>query len=72
MKGLTKKRRIQIIVLAFVAMAIATGLVGYAMKAGINFFRSPTPVAEEPRPPPPPPWRAGTMKWPISASRHGK
>lgn len=48
MKGLKKKRRIQIIVLAFVAMAIATGLVGYAMKDGINFFRSPTQVAEEP------------------------
>lgn len=48
MKGLKKKRRIQIIVLAFVALAIATGLVGYAMRDGINFFRSPTQVAEEP------------------------
>ncbi|KGM48253.1 cytochrome c maturation protein CcmE [Pseudooceanicola atlanticus] len=48
MKGLKKKRRIQIIVLAFVALAIATGLVGYAMQDGINFFRSPTQVAEEP------------------------
>jgi cytochrome c-type biogenesis protein CcmE len=48
MKGLKKQRRIQIIVLAFVALAVATGLVGYAMKDGINFFRSPTQVAEEP------------------------
>lgn len=48
MKGLKKKRRIQIIVLAFVAMAVATGLVGYAMRDGINFFRSPTQVAEAP------------------------
>ncbi|WP_375173295.1 cytochrome c maturation protein CcmE [Pseudooceanicola sp.] len=48
MKGLKKKRRIQIIVLAFVALAIATGLVGYAMRDGINFFRSPTQVAEAP------------------------
>lgn len=48
MKGLKKKRRIQIIVLAFVALAVATGLVGYAMKDGINFFRSPTQVAEAP------------------------
>jgi len=48
MKGLKKQRRIQIIVLAFVALAIATGLVGYAMRDGINFFRSPTQVAEAP------------------------
>ncbi|SEI90326.1 cytochrome c maturation protein CcmE [Pseudooceanicola nitratireducens] len=51
MKGLKKQRRIQIIVLAFVALAVATGLVGYAMKDGINFFRSPTQVAEAPPPP---------------------
>lgn len=48
MKGLKKQRRIQIIVLAFVALAVATGLVGYAMRDGINFFRSPTQVAEAP------------------------
>jgi len=48
MKGLKKQRRIQIIVLAFVALTIATGLVGYAMRDGINFFRSPTQVAEAP------------------------
>ena len=51
MKGLKKQRRIQIIILAFVALAVATGLVGYAMKDGINFFRSPTQVAEAPPPP---------------------
>ena len=48
MKGLKKKRRIQIILLAVAALAIATGLVGYAMKDGFNFFRSPTQVAEDP------------------------
>ncbi|MGI3167886.1 cytochrome c maturation protein CcmE [Pseudooceanicola sp. C21-150M6] len=48
MRGLKKKRRIQIIVLAFVALAVATGLIGYAMQDGINFFRSPTQVAEAP------------------------
>lgn len=48
MKGLKKQRRIQVIVLAFVALAGATGLIGYAMKDGINFFRSPTQVVEEP------------------------
>jgi cytochrome c-type biogenesis protein CcmE len=48
MKGLKKQRRIQVIVLAFVALAGATGLIGYAMKDGINFFRSPTQVVESP------------------------
>lgn len=48
MKGLKKQRRIQIITVAVVALVLATGLVGYAMRDGINFFRSPTQVAEEP------------------------
>ena len=48
MKSLKKKRRIQVIIAAFVALALATGLIGYAMRDGINFFRSPTQVMEEP------------------------
>ncbi len=48
MKGLKKKRRIQVIVVAFVALALSSGLIGYAMRDGINFFRSPTQVTEEP------------------------
>lgn len=48
LKGLKKQRRIQVIVLAFVALAVATGLIGYAMRDGINFFRSPTEVVETP------------------------
>jgi cytochrome c-type biogenesis protein CcmE len=48
LKGLKKQRRIQIIALAAVALVAATGLVGYAMRDGINFFRSPTQVVEEP------------------------
>ncbi len=48
MKGLKKKRRIQIIALAAVALVISTGLIGYAMRDGINFFRSPSQVAEAP------------------------
>ncbi len=48
MKGLKKKRRVQIIVLAFAALALSTGLIGYAMRDGINFFRTPTQVAETP------------------------
>ena len=48
MKGLKKQRRVQIIALAFVALAVSTGLIGYAMRDGINFFRSPTQVVEDP------------------------
>lgn len=48
MKTLKKKRRIQVIIVAFVALALATGLIGYAMRDGINYFRSPTEVLAEP------------------------
>ncbi|MBU2982449.1 cytochrome c maturation protein CcmE [Lentibacter algarum] len=48
MHGLKKKRRIQVLVLAVVALALSTGLIGYAMKDGINYFRSPSQVAEAP------------------------
>ena len=48
LKNLKKTRRIQIIALAFVALALATGLIGYAMRDGINYFRSPTQVTTEP------------------------
>ena len=51
MKGLKKKRRIQIISLAFVALALSTGLIGYAMRDGINFFRTPSQVTQSPPPP---------------------
>ena len=48
MRNLKKTRRIQIILLAVVSLAIATALIGYAMRDGINFFRSPTQVVESP------------------------
>lgn len=48
LKGLKKKRRVQLIVLAFVLLAVSSALVGYAMRDGINFFRSPTQVTEQP------------------------
>lgn len=50
MKGLKKRRRIQIIMISLVSLALATGLIGYALKDGINFFRSPTQVVENPPP----------------------
>ena len=46
MKNLKKNRRIQIISIAFVALAVATTLIGFAMRDGINFFKSPTEVVE--------------------------
>ena len=48
MKTLKKRRRIQVILLAFVALGLATGLIGYAMRDGINYFRSPSQVVAEP------------------------
>ncbi|QFU08219.1 Cytochrome c-type biogenesis protein CcmE [Rhodobacteraceae bacterium THAF1] len=51
MKGLKKKRRIQVIAVAAVALTLSTALIGYAMRDGINFFRSPSQVvAEAPMP----------------------
>ncbi|MHA6347042.1 cytochrome c maturation protein CcmE [Roseivivax sp. CAU 1761] len=49
--SLKKKRRIQVVTLAAVALIGATGLIGYAMRDGINFFRSPSQVVEAPPPP---------------------
>ena len=51
MKNLKKKRRVQVILLAFVALTVSTALIGYAFKDGINFFRSPSQIAETPPPP---------------------
>lgn len=48
MRGLKKKRRIQVIVVAAVALLLSTALIGYAMRDGINFFRSPSQVAAAP------------------------
>lgn len=48
MKSLRKTRRIQIIVIAFVALGLSTALIGFAMRDGINYFRSPTEVVTEP------------------------
>lgn len=46
MKSLKKQRRIQVLAAASVALAAATGLIGYAMSDGINLYRSPSQVSE--------------------------
>jgi cytochrome c-type biogenesis protein CcmE len=48
MKSLKKKRRIQIILVAFVTLGLSTAIIGYALRDGINYFRSPTEVVSEP------------------------
>ncbi|MEO5620601.1 MAG: cytochrome c maturation protein CcmE [Cypionkella sp.] len=48
LKGLKKQRRIQLVLFAFVLLAGSTALIGYAMRDGINFFRSPSQVVSDP------------------------
>ncbi|MHA7876693.1 cytochrome c maturation protein CcmE [Roseivivax sp.] len=48
MTSLKKTRRIQILALTTTALVVATVLIGYAMRDGINFFRSPSQVTEAP------------------------
>lgn len=48
MKTLKKRRRVQIILVTAVALVVATGLIGYALQDGINFFRAPSEVMAEP------------------------
>ena len=48
LKSLKKKRRVQVIALAAVTLIVSTALIGYAMRDGINLFRSPTQVTEAP------------------------
>ena len=47
MKSLKKQRRIQVIVITIIALALSTVLIGYAMRDGINFFRSPSDVLQQ-------------------------
>ena len=48
LKSLKKQRRIQVIALATIALILSTALIGYGMRDGINFFRSPSQVIAEP------------------------
>ena len=48
MKTLKKKRRVQVVAIAAIALIAATALIGYGMRDGINFFRSPSQVVAAP------------------------
>ncbi|MEM1273949.1 MAG: cytochrome c maturation protein CcmE [Pseudomonadota bacterium] len=50
MRGLKKQRRIQIVAVTMALLAGASVLIGYGFREGINFFRTPTEVAEAPPP----------------------
>lgn len=46
LKSLKKRRRIQILLAAAVALVISGVLIGYGFRDGINLYRSPTQVSE--------------------------
>lgn len=48
MKSLKKKRRIQVLIAASVAMVLAVALIGYGFRDGINLYRAPSQMAENP------------------------
>ena len=48
MRGLKKRRRVQLIALSAVCLTLAVAMIGYAMQDGISYFRSPTQVFEDP------------------------
>ena len=46
MKSLKKRRRVQVLAAAAVALLIAVVLIGYGFRDGINLYRSPSQVTE--------------------------
>ncbi|XXK32974.1 cytochrome c maturation protein CcmE [Rhodobacteraceae bacterium nBUS_22] len=48
MTNLKKRRRIQFVILAFIALGLSVALIGYGLRDGINYFRSPSQVLENP------------------------
>lgn len=66
--GLKKRRRVRLILLAFVLLGLTTVLVGTAMRDGINFFRAPSQVLSDP-PAPGEVFRLGGLVEPGSIER---
>ncbi len=50
LKKVKKKRRVWLIVIVGTMLATATALIGYGLRDGINYFRAPAQVAEDPPP----------------------
>lgn len=48
MKSLKKTRRVHIIMATFAALLLSTAAIGFALRDGINFYRSPSEVLAEP------------------------
>lgn len=48
LKNLKKKRRVQVIGIAALALILSVSLIGYAFRDGINLFRAPAQVVAEP------------------------
>ena len=48
MKNLKKKRRIQIIIILIISLAISSILIGYGLRDGISYFKSPTDLTNNP------------------------
>ncbi len=48
MRGLKKRRRIQVLAITAASLALTTGLVAWTMREGIQFFRTPTQIVESP------------------------
>lgn len=48
MTNLKKRRRIQFVILAFIALGLSVALIGYGLRDGINYFRSPSQVLKNP------------------------
>lgn len=70
MTNLKKRRRIRLVLGAMAMLALSSGVVGYALRDGIRFFRTPTQVAAAP-PAPHETFRIGGMVEPGSLTRNG-
>lgn len=47
MKGLKKQRRIQLLAVSVLSLSAATTLIGYGLRDGIAYFRSPVQILED-------------------------
>lgn len=70
MSGLARRRRVRLILAAAALLAVAVVLFGYAFRDGIQFFRTPSQVAERP-PDPRETFRIGGLVEPGSILRRG-